>query len=308
MLETTLYWLLAHPLDRAPQPTLADWQRVVALTTADHDDSFELPVERAVVGGLLADRLSYAFFAGYQAALSRLFPELESGTVGALCVSERGGGHPAAVQTTLTETPDGWRLNGEKTFVTSAAEAQVYLIAAKAGADAQGRARLKIVRVSRSAPGVTLTVLPPLDFVPEVSHGGLRLESAVPDAVYPEDGYASYIKPFRTVEDLHVFAASLAHLLRIARLSTWDHAVQEQILALLATLISLAQTDPASPVVHLALAGLLRQRDALLAACEPLWSKTEPETAALWRRDRKLLLIAESVREKRTTAAWERIG
>ena len=60
--------------------------------------AFSLPIDRAVAGGFLADRVAYAFAAGYEAALRRLAPGLPKGPIVSLCITERGGGPPPGDQ------------------------------------------------------------------------------------------------------------------------------------------------------------------------------------------------------------------
>ena len=62
-----------------------------------------------------------------------------------------------------------------------------------------------------------------LPFVPEISHGTVAFSDVPVDSgsILPGDGYSEYIKPFRTIEDLHVFAAILGFIFRIACLFRW---------------------------------------------------------------------------------------
>src|SRR6185436_13084691 len=85
--------LLEAPL---PPATTGGLEEVFA---ALERSPFPDPAERAAWGGLVADRLGYAFVAGYASALARLAPGIA--TRAALCVTEEGGGHPRAIKTTL---------------------------------------------------------------------------------------------------------------------------------------------------------------------------------------------------------------
>ncbi len=58
-----------------------------------NENDFGDPLEAAVRGGARADRVGYAFAAGYQAALRALFP-LAPGQLGSLCATEAHGAHP----------------------------------------------------------------------------------------------------------------------------------------------------------------------------------------------------------------------
>jgi hypothetical protein len=52
---------------------------------------WECPVDRALAGGFAADRPTWAFAAGYQAALQRLLPVADPARIAAICITERGG-------------------------------------------------------------------------------------------------------------------------------------------------------------------------------------------------------------------------
>lgn len=126
-------------------------------------------VERAALGGRVAATLGWSFACGYEAALRRLMPSL-GGELAALCASEDGGGaHPRNIRTTLTPAQGGWLLDGRKSWVTLGASADVLLVVASKGADAQGRNRLRVARVPSTRAGVTLEGAAPLPFVPEES-------------------------------------------------------------------------------------------------------------------------------------------
>ncbi len=271
---------------------------------------FADPFDRAVAGGFLADRVAYAFAAGYEAATGRLVPGLPRGHIVSLCVTESGGGHPRAIQTRLEKKPagKGFILTGEKTFITAALEAEILLVAASEGTGPDGKNRIRMVTVDRSAPGVTVTPMPDLPFVPEISHGTVLFNGVAVDEqdVLAGDGYADYIKPFRTIEDLHVLGAVMGYLLGAAFCFAWPRESVLELMALVASAGTIARGDPGSPAVHLALAGLMDLFDRFLADIEPHWERADAETRARWVRDRGLLSVAEKARRARLAAAWER--
>ncbi|QRK08110.1 acyl-CoA dehydrogenase family protein [Archangium violaceum] len=271
---------------------------------------FSLPVDVAFAGGFAADRLGYAFASGYHSALRSLFPALPFERRYALCVTEARGGHPSAMDTRLTGAGDGpLRLEGTKAFITLGTAADELLVVASEGQDVQGRNRLRLVRIDSRRPGVTLTELPPTPFVPEVPHAELRLHEVevAPAEVLPGDGYERYVKPFRTVEDCHVFAAVLGWLIQVARRSGWPDEVREELLALAVTMRGLAQSEPASPAVHLALSGALDLFRARVDGLGTLWERVDAPTCERWERDRLLLNVAGKVRAKRRETARQKL-
>lgn len=302
-MERVLRALLAGPAAAHPAETLAEfWAAHVPVATA-----YELPVDRAAIGGLHADRLGFAFAAGYHGALAALYPALGVAELAGLLATERGGNHPRAIASQLARDADGsYRLSGEKSWGTLAPLASTLIVVARTGQDAEGRPQLRAARVARDAPGVSLAPLDDLPFVPEVPHAVVtfdRVRVAASD-VLPGDGYASVLKPFRTIEDLHVVAAQLGHWIGLGRRHQWDRARVAELAALFVGVRALAQSAPDSPAVHLALAGAFDTLRSLGSALEaPLAALPEPERTR-WERDRALLGVAGKARVLRTEAAW----
>ena len=116
------------------------------------------------------------------------------------------------------------------------------------------------------------------------------------------------IKPFRTIEDLHVVGAVLGYLLGSARRFGWPEEIVEQVSLLIVAVCALARQDPLSPATHIAAGGLFRQFEALIAAVDPLWAGTDAETARRWERDKPVLKIADKVRKLGLKVAWRQYG
>jgi len=286
------------------------WPRQVALC-ARHPS----PIENAIAGGFAADRLAWAFCAGYQAALRALVPQLPEATLAALCVTETAGNHPRAIQTTLLphpELPGQFVLDGHKRWTTLGPDSTLLLVAARVdGASSGARIPLKLALVHQGAPGVSLRAMSEIRFIPEVAHAEVRFERVLvaEQDLLEGDGYARYVKPFRTIEDLHVHAAMLAYLLREARRLAWPRAWIERAFAALHALACIARLEVSSPATHVALAGALAFGAALVQEADTCWEAAATDPAAeRWRRDRGLLSVAASARAKRIERAWERIG
>ncbi len=266
-----------------------------------------LPADRALAGGRVSQGLAGAFAAGYQAAIARLVPDLAPGRLKALCVTEVGGVHPRAIDTRLTPAPGdgGLVVNGAKSFVTGADSAEWLLVACSPGSRADGRNRIVMAAVARRSPGVTLMPRRPLPFVPEISHAAVSFENVALDdtALLPGDGWTDYVKPFRTVEDLHVTAATTGYLIGVGRRWGWPAPAVEEGLALAAALRALSASDPSSPATHLALAGILTLFAHWLERLEPLWPCVEDSVRQCWQRDRPLLAIATEARGRRLDSA-----
>src|SRR5690606_21891598 len=136
---------------------------------------------------------------------------------------------------------DGYRLHGTKRFVTLGPAARVLYVVASRGTTDAGRNDLVVVRLT-PREGVRRETLPPFPFVPEIPHGKLVIDTAVEaSAILPGDGYSAYLKPFRTVEDLHVSAALTGHLVALARRFVLPETTLEALLAHALALVALAE-------------------------------------------------------------------
>lgn len=268
-----------------------------------------LPIHRAIFAGFLCDRLAWVFASGYQAAIQCLYADLPKGITVAMCISEAGGNHPRNIHTRLTPIDQGYFLDGEKRFVTGGESADRLIVAASIG-EQDGRNRLRMAWVDRGTDGVVLSSGRALPFIPELTHcSAVFRKTFIPsNNILPGDGYAATVKPFRTIEDLHVTGAVLGHLLGMARRFEWPGEIVERLSLLIAGVVALAGEDPLSPAIHVALGGLSEQVDALLTALDPLWPMTGEAIHRRWLRDRPVLNIADKVRQQRLNKAWNHYG
>ena len=219
--EALRHCLTASPDTAAPRDLAAwcrDWRARV--------ESEPAPVAQAILGGFAADRVGWAFAAGYQAALRQLLAGFNEQPAAdarlALCATESGGNRPRDIATVLRRDGDGWRLDGAKSWITLGEAATELLVVARLD-EGGDRPALKVARVPAGAAGVTLENKAPLEFVPEIPHTAARFESvAVPgDGLLDGDGYDTVVKPFRTIEDTFIALAVQAWLLREARARRW---------------------------------------------------------------------------------------
>jgi acyl-CoA dehydrogenase len=288
---STLDTLLTSP----PTPKVVDlpsWQAWSLTQDISH------PLSRAILSGFAADRMGWAFAGGYQAAGRQLLGSLPEEEVFALCATEHRGGHPNTIETHL----HGGRLTGAKTFVTMGPHATLLLVVASTGRDHRGRNQLKVALVSPDAAGVRLEAGPTLPFVPEVPHGSAHFEDVTPELVLDGDGYTDYLKPFRTIEDVHVHAALLGYLVQVGRRNAWPPEQIEALLVIISALSPLS-ASPHRPGVHRVLGGVLAQSSVLLEHLGTL--PMEPDVRARWERDQPLLRIAASARATRLQRARE---
>jgi len=294
--------LLRAPPDAPPCESVAQWwPQFRDLPSARGE-----PIIHAVAGGFGADRVGWAFAAGYQAALHALIRNAPRDRMCAFCVTEAGGNSPKAIQSTLQAHGGGWLLNGAKRWTTLGPHGALFFVAARDADSSAERASIRIACVDARTPGLHVEVMPPTPFVPEVPHAQLQFENAAVDVLLPGDGYAAYVKPFRTVEDIHVNAAIVAYLLREALRLAWPRSWLERAIANLHALQQLAAANVAAPATHLALAGTLAFGAELAGEADDLWARTPRDLAAArWQRDRGVLGVAGQARTARTERAWQ---
>ena len=306
MRDDAIGFLLKSGVAVAACADVAAWWPVFQATAR----TWRNPMDRAIVAGFAADRVGWAFASGYQAALHALFPGAPEDRICALCVTEEDGNTPRAVKTKLTREKNRWRLNGSKRWTTLGPDGAFFFVAARDEAASGDRAAIRIARVPSGTPGLSIEEMPATKFVPEVPHAQLKFRdvSLAEDELLPGDGYDLYVRPFRTVEDLHVHAAILAYLVREARRLRWPEGWIERSLALLFSLQNLSIKDPSTPETHIAVAGALATGSALVKESEACWKSADSDPAAQrWQRDRELLKVAGGIREQRTKRAWEKL-
>lgn len=297
--------ILGGPLDQATYDKDGIdgwWER-----HTDAAKGFSRPIARAMAGGFCADRIGWAFLSGYEEALAKLVPDL-TGEKLALCVTEQGETNPRDVATELVEVEGGFELRGTKDFVTLGAAADELLVVATVGLDDHDRPRLRVVRIPPNREGVRFAELPALDFVPEVPQAKVHFDGAFVSTaeLLPGDGWDNYVKPFRTLEDVHVLGAFIGYLMRIGREVEWPTEVIERISSLAIMMFPLAAGAPLDVSTHVALAGALQ---ILRRELETIpWEMVPEAVRERFERDLRLLRVADRVRSKRTATAWARLG
>jgi hypothetical protein len=268
------------------------------------------PFVAAVHVAARVDRLGFAFAAGYPAALQHLVADVSLPC--ALCVTEAGGNHPRAIQTTLERAGDGFVLRGSKSFVTLGDLAADLVIAARAGDKPDGLPDLAVVRIPRDRAGIELTAHPPTPFAPEVPHARLELRGVEvrPEERLPGDGYLDYVKPFRTIEDIHVLGAAVGYLIGVAVRCMAPSVLVATLVSALAALDRLSLEPPLSPSAHIALHGVIQQLMWLTQREDfaRLWQAAPEPERVRWKRDQALLQVASKAREARFQAATRRLA
>ena len=304
-----LTFCLTRPTDVPAPDGLQAWCEQWRQLAAERHD----PVGLALRGGFAADRVGWAFAAGYQSALRQLI-QVNGGTVDdhellAMCATEAGGNRPRDIETRLVDNgPGGITVTGRKTWTTLGSACTGLLVVGRVDGGENDRPALKIARVDTHAQGVSLVEKPPLDFVPEVPHVAAVFDGARAGAVLSGDGYSDFVKPFRTVEDTFIALAVQAWLVREGRARGWPRSFLESLTASLAGLAAVAAQPAGAPATHVALAGALTRTNDLYQQADALWAGERDAAAERWRRDRPLFQVAGKPRAMRAQRAWETVG
>jgi hypothetical protein len=128
-----------------------------------------------------------------------------------------------------------------------------------------------------------------------------------PEALLPGDGYTQYMKPFRTLEDVYVAAATLAYLMQEARANRWPTDYIERLATALTAVQTIAQQAPLEAVTHILLSGALQTVRGLRDEATALWAHVNDASAERWRRDCALFDVADTARRLRRDRAWENL-
>jgi hypothetical protein len=298
-------WILSkqNSISTSSFPTLEKWQIFVK----ENNQAWDLPVDRAISEGFFSDRVAYAFYAGFQAAFYYLLPESKKNTVFGFCVSEQHGSHPSKIKANLKKIPDSekWCINGYKKFVSCALYADQLLVAASKGTNDKNKNILKIILLKSDVKGLKIEPMNNIPFIPEISHGIITFDNVIVDEsqILPEDGYKNYIKPFRTIEDICIYAALLGYLFKAACKFYWPKKIKEHVLFLLTGIRSLSKSDFKDPAAHIVLGGFEYQLNSLFKELFSYWNKEDKEHLR-WHRDHSIFNIAQNTKAKRLAAAW----
>jgi hypothetical protein len=181
--------------------------------------------------------------------------------------------------------------------------AESLLVAASVGREGDRNA-LRVARVPASRAGITLLDLPETPFAPEIAHASVTFADVRVERseLLAGDGYVEFVKPFRTIEDIHVLAAVVGYVTSVARAYGSERAVVEALLADLAALVLLGAADARDRGVHVALGGALAAVRSHLERVA--WDGAPTDARDRWLRDAPLLAVANRARAARLDAAW----
>ncbi len=288
-------------LDPAIDPL--DWWRLVSAELVRDQST----IDYAILAGCRAPAASHVFAAGYQCALNYIQPGIAGNETCSFAVTEAGGGHPREIKTQITKCETGWTITGTKTFVTMGTRASRAIVAVRSGEKEDGRPDLRMVVVDFRLPGVQRTEIQDLPFLGNLGHAIVELADVriSESDVLPGDGYARYIKPFRTIEDLHVVAAAAGYALSVCCRTAADQNSISMMLAILANIRAFVGIDLTDWGAHLALDDVLRRFTSLSGELATQFEQLSPVERDGWLRDGAALQVASRARKQRAESAWQ---
>jgi acyl-CoA dehydrogenase len=232
-------------------------------------------------GGSWAGRQVVArfFIAGFGDGAQRAawLPRLASGEcVASVAISEpRVGAHPKLLTTRAEIDADGYRITGEKAWVTNGPLAAVFVVLAVMAIE-DGRKRYGAFLVPRETPGLSINELPEYRALAPSRHCGLVLDGCrVPHSALlgpAGTAYEAMALPFRDVEDaVGTFGLLGAFRFLLSRFARQSTAGDEAALSLggLAALIAVF-AETADAVVAALDTGELARRSAALVGLRVL--------------------------------------
>lgn len=309
----TLEKLLASVFD-PPEPNDGSEMRRFLKESLPTTPETTDPFERLLHVAVRADRRTAAAAAGHQAAIFRLFPEVPAGAITAFCVSEEGGARPTAIRATLEPHPEGHHLlSGEKKWGTMSPDADLLFVAASVGTenvDGREMNRIRMVRIPADREGVHLTPR---------THGGVESELRIadlslrqvevqPEEVRPEDGFQTYVKPFRLIEDVFGNAATQIATFCFGRRHGWSNESLEDLLGVITEAWAIAQTGMSSPRDVVTMAAYFRRSNEVWNSLADAWATASDADRERWHPEVGLLQVAQRARDVGRQRAWESLS
>ncbi|MFT0213851.1 acyl-CoA dehydrogenase [Pseudomonas sp. F1_0610] len=286
-----LWTKLLSPVTKLPKQPLPAWFNQLKDLV-----SLDTPFDFSVLGGRAALNPSYAFFAGYQAALHDLLPDAPDG-IGAFCISEERKVQPSELNTRL----DQGKVTGFKDFATCATFASWFIVLARIEQKEQP-VQLEACLIAKEAKNLVVTELPALSFLPDISHGKITL-SDTPALRLPGDGWDDYAKRFRILEDAYVLAALSGWLYSCAIEEKWPHTLITSLTGILACIRQALSIPTNEPSMHLLLESGFMQFEDLAFELVSTMHKVQSPHLADWKRDREILNLSRYPRHKRLSNA-----
>ena len=197
------------------------------------------PVAAAVTGGALADRLSWVFISGYQAAIRQVFPTTPHEGWAAFAATEaKDDPEYPGTRLTIRQNNSGLLLNGYKSWVAQSRKVSHLLVTARP-TDPTSNSPTECVYVDAAAEGVGLSSRSSPSFLADMSQGFAEFADV---AVSPENLLpANSARSFGRTEARFVMLAGCAHLLAHTRAASSSPETESLITDIVTLATSLAE-------------------------------------------------------------------
>ncbi|MEM7403827.1 MAG: hypothetical protein AAF458_00980 [Pseudomonadota bacterium] len=233
----------------------------------------------AKAGGRIADRLAWVFASGYQAAVRCCFPEFTPLPGSWTCFATA---EPRALPgCALEETADGYRLEGNKSWVAGASVVERMVVTI---GDGESR---RFVDVPRNAQGVEIVLPRKPEFLTELTQGTVHFSHVAVASESVVSGFAR-TQRFRGAEPLFVLSALTACLAAHAKCVNPQHPLLETADVVEARASELVDVLDHKEEIVPGLKALRADVRALLDGADSLIAKA-PVLADSWSRDQRLL-------------------
>lgn len=254
------------------------------------------PIEMALSGGALADRLAWVFLSGYQGMIRYAFPSMpRNGWASYLVAEDKSGEYPGAQ---IDRSGGQIVLSGNKSWVAASRHTSQLFVRVSMGDDL-------IVRVSRNSDGVTINHRQSPGFLGELSQGFVSFN----DVIVPEEQILSVgdLPPnFAHLEPQYVLTALNAFMLsHINRLGGFKELASD-ISKTLHGSCALDSGEAVGDEFFLAVADMDAASTRSAQGFEDFINNKDKELHARWMKDKGLVNMFSRGLQKR--ASWLRGG
>ncbi len=232
----------------------------------------------------------------------------QAGECIAFCASEMAGNRPSAIETTIARKPGGdWTLTGTKRWATLGPMSSHLVVIVSESRDEE-RNHLRAVVIPSDRAGVLIEEMTIPGSVPNslrLPHSLIHLDGVAVERaeVLAGDGYSSYLKPYRTIEDLFGTAAQASSLLAMGCRHGAPVEAIEGLVALIASLRAVVLEDLGTPSSHLVVSAAEAALPQLIPAIEPCL----PADVASWWAVGETVPVAQTAKGIRRSRALEQL-
>ena len=266
-----------------------EWKRNwIANNLSNHE-----PLAIALVGGALADRLSWVFHAGYQGMMRYAFPFCpRDGWASYLVAEDKTGEFPGAA---ITKKGERWTLSGSKSWVAASDHVDHLVV--------RIMSENSLVLLARNDPGVTLSSRDAPGFLADLSQGFATFEEVniLEDQIFSGETLPSN---FAQSEPLHVLTALNAFMVCHTLEAGGDSEILKRALSSLHLAGSLVEEEAVEDTFFLGVADLDTSTSETAVKFEAFIEAQKLEILSAWKKDRGLVNMFSRGLQKRAT--WMR--